>query len=99
MRRSYRDLDESDVRVRPNRRGSRPRTKDRPAHEDAIPARVIAVDRGRWRTVVGAGTDQERTVTAMRARELGRSPSSPGTWWRWWVTPAGRTAPWPGSCG
>ena len=65
MRRSYRDLDESDVRVRPNRRGSRPRTKDRPAHEDAIPARVIAVDRGRWRTVVGAGTDQERTVTAL----------------------------------
>lgn len=78
MRRSYRDLDESDVRVRPNRRGSRPRSKDRPAHEDAIPARVVAVDRGRWRTVVGAGTDQERTVTAMRARELGRSPVVPG---------------------
>ena len=78
MRRSVRDWDESDVRVRPSRRGSRPRTKDRPKHEDAIPARVVSVDRGRWRTVVAAGTAQERTVTAMRARELGRSPIVPG---------------------
>lgn len=77
-RRSARDFDESDVRVRPNRRGSRPRTKDRPSHEDAVPARVVAVDRGRWRTVVAAGTEQERAVTAMRARELGRSPVVPG---------------------
>lgn len=77
-RRSARDFDESDVRVRPNRRGSRPRTKDRPSHEDAVPARVVAVDRGRWRTVVAAGTELERAVTAMRARELGRSPVVPG---------------------
>ncbi|MGP9693312.1 ribosome small subunit-dependent GTPase A [Brachybacterium sp. AOP25-B2-12] len=73
-----RDLDESDIRVRPNRRGSRPRTKDRPAHRDAVPARVVAVDRGRWRTVVDAGGDDEHEVTAMRARELGRSPVVPG---------------------
>lgn len=78
MRRGGRDLDESDVRVRPNRRGSRPRTKDRPAHADAVQARVIAVDRGRWRTVVDAGGDEQRIVTAMRARELGRSPVVPG---------------------
>lgn len=78
MKRSVRDYDEADVRVRPSRRGSRPRTKDRPKHEDAITARVVSVDRGRWRTVVSAGTDQERTVTAMRARELGRSPVVPG---------------------
>lgn len=78
MRRSVHDWDESDVRVRPSRRGSRPRTKDRPKHEDAIAARVVSVDRGRWRTVVADGTDQERTVTAMRARELGRSPIVPG---------------------
>lgn len=78
MSRSARDYDESDVRVRPNRRGSRPRTKDRPKHEDAIIARVISVDRGRWRTVVGEGTEQVRAVTAMRARELGRSPIVPG---------------------
>ncbi|WP_087485510.1 ribosome small subunit-dependent GTPase A [Brachybacterium massiliense] len=78
MRGSSREYDESDVRVRPNRRGSRPRTKDRPKHEDAVTARVVSVDRGRWRTVVGEGTAQQRAVTAMRARELGRSPIVPG---------------------
>ncbi|AXK45421.1 ribosome small subunit-dependent GTPase A [Brachybacterium saurashtrense] len=78
MRRSAKDFDESDVRIRPNRRGSRPRTKDRPKHEDAITGRVVSVDRGRWRTVVAEGTDQERAVTAMRARELGRTPIVPG---------------------
>lgn len=71
-------FDESDVRIRPNKRGSRPRTKIRPAHEDAIPAVVTAVDRGRWRTTAEPGTPQERQVTAMRARELGRSPVVPG---------------------
>ena len=76
--RAIRDLDESDVRVRPNRRGSRPRTKERPDHADAIPARVVSVDRGRWRTVVDAGGPEQRTVIAMRARELGRSPVVPG---------------------
>ena len=39
--------DEDDVRVRPNRRGSRPRTRQRPAHADAVPGLVVAVDRGR----------------------------------------------------
>lgn len=67
-----RQWDESDVRVRPNRRGSRPRTKERPKHEDAIIGRVTAVDRGRWTTLV-PGTP-ERVVIAMRARELGRTP-------------------------
>lgn len=75
MGRSARSWDESDVRVRPNRRGSRPRTKDRPKHEDAIVGRVTAVDRGRWTTLVPAGEGlPERVVIAMRARELGRSP-------------------------
>jgi ribosome biogenesis GTPase len=39
---------------------------------------VVSVDRGRWRTVVAEGTEQQRAVTAMRARELGRSPVVPG---------------------
>lgn len=78
MRRSIRDWDESDVRIRPNRRGSRPRTKDRPRHEDAVPARVVSVDRGRWRTVLLDPDADVRAVTAMRARELGRSPIVPG---------------------
>lgn len=75
MGRSARSWDESDVRVRPNRRGSRPRTKDRPKHADAIIGRVTAVDRGRWTTLVAAtDSESERVVIAMRARELGRNP-------------------------
>ena len=66
-----REYDESDVRVRPARRGSRPRTKDRPKHEDAESGLVVGVDRGRYTTLVGSGR-AERTVTAMKARELGR---------------------------
>jgi ribosome biogenesis GTPase / thiamine phosphate phosphatase len=54
------------VRVRPGK-GSRPRTRRRPAHEDAIDAFVTGVDRGRYHCWTG-----ERTITAMKARELGR---------------------------
>ncbi|MGH4024519.1 MAG: ribosome small subunit-dependent GTPase A [Pseudonocardiaceae bacterium] len=60
------------MRVRPGRRGSRPRTKRRPEHADAVPAMVVAVDRGRWTCAVGG--DPRLRVTAMRARELGRTP-------------------------
>jgi ribosome biogenesis GTPase len=63
--------DESDVRVRPSRRGTRPRTKERPRHEDAEHGLVVGVDRGRYTVLVGSALD-ERTVVAMRARELGR---------------------------
>ena len=72
-RRRTHDYDESDVRVRPSRRGTRPRTKERPRHEDAETGLVVGVDRGRYTTLVTAdGTDDERTVIAMKARELGR---------------------------
>ena len=37
-----RDYDESDVRIRPSRR-TKPRTKDRPSHDDAVIAFVAAV--------------------------------------------------------
>jgi ribosome biogenesis GTPase / thiamine phosphate phosphatase len=63
---SHARLDEDDVRVRPGR-GSRPRTRRRPAHEDAVDAFVTGVDRGRYRCWLGDGA-----VTAMKARELGR---------------------------
>ena len=66
-----RQYDESDVRVRPGK-GSRPRTKTRPEHADAEAAMVITVDRGRWGCVLGG--DPAQPVTAMRARELGRTP-------------------------
>jgi ribosome biogenesis GTPase len=72
-RRRRANLDESDVRVRPNPRGTRPRSKERPRHESAVPAWVLTVDRGRYTCLVGEGTPGERAVTAMKARELGRS--------------------------
>ncbi|PRC42190.1 ribosome small subunit-dependent GTPase A [Mycobacterium sp. ITM-2017-0098] len=68
---SPREYDETDVRVRPGR-GSRPRTKIRPEHADAQQGMVVTVDRGRWGCVLGR--DPNRPVTAMRARELGRTP-------------------------
>jgi ribosome biogenesis GTPase / thiamine phosphate phosphatase len=64
------------VRVRPGK-GSRPRTRRRPAHEDAIDAFVTGVDRGRYRCWTG-----DHTVTAMKARELGRGGVVVGDWVR-----------------
>lgn len=61
-----REYDEDDVRVRATR-GSRPRTRTRPRHEDAVEGLVIAVDRGRYTVWL-----DDAPVTAMRARELGR---------------------------
>ena len=68
---SPREYDESDVHVRAGR-GSRPRTKIRPDHAAAETGMVVTVDRGRWGCVLGG--DPHRVVTAMRARELGRTP-------------------------
>jgi ribosome biogenesis GTPase len=68
---SPREYDESDAKVRSGR-GSRPRTKTRPTHADAEAAMVVTVDRGRWGCVLDG--DPGRPVTAMRARELGRTP-------------------------
>jgi ribosome biogenesis GTPase len=64
---SPRELDEDDVRVRPAR-SSRPRTRIRPAHEEAASATVVAVDRGRYRLRLDDGA----LITSIRARELGR---------------------------
>ncbi|MGI8760033.1 MAG: ribosome small subunit-dependent GTPase A [Jatrophihabitantaceae bacterium] len=65
-------LDEDDVRVRPGR-GTRPRSKQRPAHEDAADGLVLTVDRGRYTVLVA-----DAEVTAMRARELGRKAIAVG---------------------
>jgi ribosome biogenesis GTPase len=70
---SKREYDESDVRIRPGRRSARPRTKTRPDHADAAVAMVTTVDRGRW-TCAPDGDATRPPVTAMRARELGRTP-------------------------
>jgi ribosome biogenesis GTPase len=67
-----RDLDEDDVRIRPGRGKSRPRSKERPRHDDAHPAFVTAVDRGRFTVVIGEPGDAGHEVYAVKARELGR---------------------------
>lgn len=64
-----RQWDESDVRIRPGR-GTRPRTKDRPSHEDALVGMVVTKDRGRWGVVLDGRSD---AIITMRARELGRT--------------------------
>ena len=66
------EFDESQVRVRPNRRGSRPRTKTRPEHADAVAGTVLGVDRGRYAVLVDEGGPDEREITAARASELRR---------------------------
>ncbi|MBO3746479.1 ribosome small subunit-dependent GTPase A [Streptosporangiaceae bacterium NEAU-GS5] len=82
-----REYDEDDVRVRPGK-GTRPRTRLRPAHEQAVEGFVVAVDRGRYTCLIGPGIPQPgdnpsedplemghgptTEVVAMKARELGR---------------------------
>jgi ribosome biogenesis GTPase / thiamine phosphate phosphatase len=73
MRRYGKNPDEDDVRIRANRKGSRPRTSIRPKHEDAAEGMVLTVDRGRLTVLVG-----DREVTAMKARELGRKSAVVG---------------------
>lgn len=69
---SGRRLDEDDVRIRPGRGKSRPRSKDRPAHEQAARGFVIAVDRGRFTVALDGRPADADPVFAIKARELGR---------------------------
>ncbi|WP_194765469.1 ribosome small subunit-dependent GTPase A [Microbacterium sp. UFMG61] len=66
--------DESSFRTRPNPKANRPRTKRRPAHEDAQIGRVLGVDRGRYSVLLDEDTPDEHAITAVRARELRRTP-------------------------
>lgn len=73
----YSRYDESSAPKRPSKRGTRPRTKDRPAHEDAITGRVTTVDRGRYTVYLAPQRKTKhqpavkaRYITAMRAREM-----------------------------
>jgi ribosome biogenesis GTPase len=70
----FEDYDESSIRTRPNPKANRPRTKRRPAHEDAVIGRVLGVDRGRYPVLIDEDTEDERTVSVTRARELRRNP-------------------------
>lgn len=66
MRRQW---SEEDVRIRPSSRGSRPRSKRRPAHEDAVSGMVTTVDRGRYNVELETNVH----VRSIRARELHRT--------------------------
>ena len=59
--------DDPRVNVRPGR-ASRPRTKIRPDYSQESLARVVAVDRGRYRLLLENSVE----ITAVKARELGR---------------------------
>ncbi|WP_194422135.1 ribosome small subunit-dependent GTPase A [Microbacterium abyssi] len=70
----FEEFDESSIRTRPNPKANRPRTKRRPAHEDAEVGRVLGVDRGRYSVMLDEDADDERIITTTRARELRRTP-------------------------
>ncbi|CAN5409784.1 ribosome small subunit-dependent GTPase A [soil metagenome] len=68
---SGRDYEHDQEHYERPRRRTRPRTKDRPTYDDAVEGVVVTVDRGRYTLLVDempAGV----TVTAMKARPLGR---------------------------
>jgi len=60
------DLDEDDVRIRPNPKGSKPRTKRRPTHDDALMGMVLEVHLARYKVL----TEDGREVLATLAKEL-----------------------------
>ncbi|MFP3714412.1 ribosome small subunit-dependent GTPase A [Puerhibacterium sp. TATVAM-FAB25] len=65
--------DEHERWARPSKRGSRPRTKQRPEHADALVGLVTGVDRGRYTLLIDEGGPDERDMLAMKARELTRT--------------------------
>jgi len=69
----FEEFDEASIRTRPNPKANRPRTKRRPAHEDAQIGRVLGVDRGRYSVLLAEDQPDERMVTSTRARELRRT--------------------------
>ncbi|BBH16408.1 putative ribosome biogenesis GTPase RsgA [Nocardioides baekrokdamisoli] len=57
---------------RPKKRGTRPRTKDRPTYEGATEATVVTVDRGRFTIALTEELSDSRQIWAVKARPLGR---------------------------
>lgn len=76
MSRRVSDYDEDDVRIRPGKGKSRPRSKDRPSHDQSSRGFIVTVDRGRFtvQLLSDSGELIARTepVHAIKARELGR---------------------------
>ena len=61
------DLDESDVRIRPNPKGNKPRTKQRPDTSDAPTGMILGVDLGRYRVLLDG---ESRVVDATMGKEM-----------------------------
>ena len=81
-------------------RQSRPRTKDRPSHEDAAAGVVVTVDRGRYTAARSTSGDRAaacRRDEGARARAQGRRRRRPGR--RSSATRRRRRTRWPASCG
>jgi ribosome biogenesis GTPase len=74
------EFDESSIKMRPNPKANRPRTKTRPAYANAVPGRILTVDRGRFTVLMEEGTPEEREITTSRARELGKTAIVVGDW-------------------
>jgi ribosome biogenesis GTPase len=77
---AYGEYDESDVRLRPNPKANKPRTKTRPEYKDAIAGRVFSVDRGRYGVWVDENTPEERQLIATKSRDLGKYSVVTGDW-------------------
>ena len=98
MARAAGSYDESDVRIRPNRRGTRPRSKDRPAHEDAVPGRVTGSTGAATRPSSATATTATSSSPCGPASSAARASSS-ATTSASSATPPAPTAAWPASCG
>lgn len=61
------DLDETDVRVRPNPKGNKPRTKIRPDHQDAALGYLVGIDKNRYLVLL---QDSNTQINATLAKEM-----------------------------
>jgi ribosome biogenesis GTPase len=61
------DLDESDVRIRPNPKGNKPRTKNRPEYKNAPVGMVTGVDKSRYHVLLEG---ENRLVMATMGKEI-----------------------------
>ena len=69
------DLDESDIRVRPNPKGNKPRTKTRPQYKQAPLGMILGVDLGRYRVLLDS---EDRMVNATLAKEMRKAGAAVG---------------------
>jgi ribosome biogenesis GTPase len=69
------DLDETDVRVRPNPKGNKPRTKKRPEYKEVPIGLVTGVDMGRYHILLEG---EDRMINATMGKELRKHGAAVG---------------------